>query len=536
MSRRLKSSVQVALARSVAAAKAAAAAELVDSRGRRIGQARGEYDFTRETNVAGGRKRRPARVETREEDEILRPRHRLGAANLTRDIVRNSPQARGMAKTMRINVVGSYGKLRFNQTGGWYAAAQRWFNSVWARRADYLDGASFREILQLVVYAVSHEGDFVAIFDDGILSGRRGGTGKLAFFESDQICNLSVRDFAPYQERGYSQCAGVIRDRYGRECGVICSRHRGQVETARAEALVLTRDPDAPFASVPWVHVRRKFRLRQGRGIGDAVTALQTVLDSYEMLGYEMQTAKMAASRYATVYEAEPAPADPKGFAELETEAEIAAAEDTPIAEETEEDAADALELYTGANVDYLNAGDRVEFDPTNRPNSQLEPFLDYTTDVAGQSHGLAHAYARMRADTSYTAFRGDMVMTWMCFADFQQFLEDSFSDWAAVQAIHYGVRGGAIDPAPEGWEEYIAWQYPTMPAVDEAKEQKALAQKQKNGLVLFREQIGPHWREHFRDLAEEITLARELGLPLSMFETKSGGVEDGPPENQTEE
>ncbi len=493
---------------------------------------RQQYDVvSAQRNPAGGRKRRQGRIETKDEDGIFQPRHRLIGANLVRDTLRNAPQARGMAKTLRVNVVGNFGKLRFQTSGEWYRSAQDWFNGKWGRTADFLDNSSWRECLQLVVYAISHEGDFVCIFDDGILSGIPGGTGKLAFFEGDQICNLTDRDFKPFSARGYTQSAGIIRDRLGREVGVICTRNRGQVETPMKEALILTRNPDAPFASVPWVFVRRKFRLRQGRGTGDALTSLQTVIDSYEMLGYEMQTAKAAASRYATVFESDSAAGEPEGFAELEGvpgeegTAPTAKTDADPLPEELEP-SAQALERYTGGNVDYLGHDDKIEFDPANRPNSQLEPFLDYTTDVAGSAHGLAHAYARNRADTSYTAFRGDMVMTWMCFTDFQQFIEDGFSDWAAVNAIRWALRRNMIPgPAPEGWEGKIAWQYPRMPAVDEAKEQRAKREKFKNGLTRFREEIGPNWREHMDDLAEEIAYAREKNLPLSIFETASGGA-----------
>lgn len=496
---------------------------------------RAQYDVTASpTNQAGGRKRRQARIETGGEEQILPPRQRLQALNLVRDAVRNMPQARGLAKTMRVNVVGSYGKLRFNATGAFFDAAQTWFNSVWSRAVDFLDGTSWRECLQLVVYAIAHEGDFVAVFDDGVLSGRPGGTGRLVFFETDQICNLTESDFAPFKAAGLTQASGVVCDRYGRQVAVICTRHRGVTETARKDAMILTRDPDAPQDAVNWVHVRRKFRLRQGRGVGDAVTAMQTMHDSHEILGYELQTTKLAASRYATVYEKDSSESDePAGFADLAAAADEVPSTAAPAeltADEADQVAADALERYTGGNVDYMQAGDKVEFDPANRPNNNLAPFLDYTCDVSGAAHGMAHAFARMRADTSYTAFRGDMCMTWMTFTDFQQFLEDSFSDWGAIRAIRWGMARGYITvPAPAGWEASIAWQYPKMPAVDEQKEQAATAQKLKNGLALYRELIGPHWREHFKQLGEEIRQARADGIPLSLLETVAGAPAGAP-------
>ena len=490
---------------------------------------RAEYDFTRQHNDDGGRKRRQARIETGPEESILRPYNRRQAVNLARDMVRNNPQSRGLTKTLRTNIVGDYGKLIFNNTGDWYTNAQKWFNDTWSHAADFRDNSTFRECLQLVVYALTHEGDFVAVFDDGIITGGIG-TGKLLFFEADQICNLDVNDFAPFKANGFRQDSGIIYDRYGRIVGVIVSHKRGVESVMLSECWVLTQDPDS--RDLPsWRFVRRKFRLIQSRGSADAIPAMQTTIDGYEILGYEMQTAKKACARYASVIEPEDdeSGVTPTGFADLEIDGETVDPNQTPE-EDEDEISAERLEHYTGGNTDYLPKGSQVIFDPTNRPNANLSTFLDYTNDLSGGAHGMAHAYARGRADTSYTAFRGDMVMTWMTFKDFQQFLEDDFSDWAGVKAIKWGIANGEVDPPPvnEQWESATAWQYPTMPAVDEQKEQGALTQKFKNGQTTFRKTLGPQWKEILTQYSEEIEFARGLKLPLSIFETVAGAPAGG--------
>lgn len=485
-----------------------------------------QYDFADSRNAAGGRKRRQARIETGEEEKILSPWIRKQGINLARDMVRNNPQSRGLTKTLRTNIVGDYGKLVFNETGEWYAAAQRWFNEVWARSADFRDGSTFRECLQLIVYAVTHEGDFVAVFDDGLITGGKG-TGKMLFFEADQICELDENDFAPFAARGFRQDSGIIFDKYGRISGVIVTRCRGASSVKLSDAWILSHNPSS--RTLPsWRFVRRKFRLVQARGSADAIPATQTVVDGYEMLGYEMQTAKKAAARYAYVKEPKDESGDiPTGFGDISVNGETLSTDPTPE-EEEEEFEAQRLELYTGGNTDYVPAGTEITFDPTNRPNVNIQTFLDYTNDLTGGSHGLAHAYSRMRADTSYTAFRGDMVMTWMTFKDFQQFLEDGFSDWAAAKVIGWAISTGELQPpAVDDWAASIAWQYPTMPSVDEQKEQSALAQKLKNGQTTFRKLLGPSWREQLEQFAEEIAYARKLNLPLSIFETVAGAKAD---------
>lgn len=508
------------------------------------------YDFGAELNERGGRQRRMSRIETQGENDILRPTLRLRGINLARDMLRNNPQFRGMARTMRANIVGDYGKLRFRESGGWYEAAQTWFNSLWARHADFIDGSTWRECLQLAAVAVETEGDFVAVFDDGILTGGTG-TGRLRFFEGDQICNLDDASFGEYSARGWTQNSGVLYDKFGRVVGVVVTSRRGLDCVPAADAFVLTRDPDAED-DPNWVLVLRKFRLAQTRGSASAIPALQTIIDSYEMLGYELLTAKQGASRYAlvTMPQNDSGVAVPAGFDDVDggTGGEggsgnadgadaNANADGETGADNSDDFHADALEEWSGANTDYAPFGTQITFDPANRPNSNMPGFLDYTTDVAGSALGMGHAYSRLRADTSYTAFRGDMVMTWMSFRDFQQFLEDSFSDWAARCAIRHGMETGAIPAAaPEGWEGEIAWQYPRMPSVDEQKEQAALQLKLKNGLTTFRDILGPSWREQLTQFAEEIDFARKLNLPLSVLESLPGGMGAAQPQQDTED
>ena len=219
------------------------------------------YDFAEPFNAAGGRKRRPPRIEYKgEESEQLTPHRRLQGVDLARNMVRNDSQTRGLVRQIRSNVVGDFGKLIFSESGRWYDAARTVFRE-WSRHADYIDGASWRETLQLVAYAIAMEGDCVVLYDEGQLTG----SGKLLLFEADQICNLdaaSWKEFAVGPRRRWRQCSGVLLDGWGRKAGVVCSRYRGRTETPRKDAFVLVCDPADPDAA-PWRHVTRKFRLRQ---------------------------------------------------------------------------------------------------------------------------------------------------------------------------------------------------------------------------------------------------------------------------------
>ena len=494
----------------------------------------GVYDFqTRGTNPGGGRIRRAPNPERKEEEALALPWERNTGVALVRDLLRNAPQARGLAKTLRVNTVGPLGKLVFRADGDWFAAAAKYFNDTWGRHADFVDGSTWRESLQLAISAVAFEGDFVAVFDDGALSGGAG-TGRVAFFESDQICNLAAADFAPYAARGLSQVSGVIFDKLGRKCGVIVSRERGLNETRAENALVLACDPDDPDAA-PWRHVSRKFRLRQLRGTPEAFAAAPVIADNHEMFEMERIAAKQNSSRPATVLMETPDEADDEGLdvnpgATLSKLAAADAATDAATdsaAAENDGPALPALEK-SGVGVDYVEGVRDIKYKDPSTPNSNLEPFIKFGMDMAGMALGIGHSQATFRTDSSYTAFRGDLAMTWATFADNQQFIEDAFSDWIAAKAIAHGVAVGALDPPPvEDWAASIAWIYPHAPSVDETKSVAAFRDGIASGMTTFQDRFGPNWRAHLQQLADEQAEIARLGLRLSQWPASGGGFAD---------
>jgi hypothetical protein len=154
-----------------------------------------------------------------------------------------------------------------------------------------------------------------------------------------------------------------------------------------------------------------------------------------------------------------------------------------------------------------------------------MAEFIEAVLCHAGAAFGLARAYACLRADTSYTAFRGDMIMSWQgAFFPMQKWLERSFADWVAVKALRWAMRRNLIKTLPAGWEQSLSWRWPRMPEVQVDTAQNAIALALKNGTTDFAQEIGPDWKQHFDSLAEQIAYARAKGIPLSVMEMKSGG------------
>ena len=502
------------------------------------------YDFAEPFNAAGGRKRRPPRIEYKgEESEQLTPHRRLQGVDLARNMVRNDSQTRGLVRQIRSNVVGDFGKLIFSESGDWFDQARRVFRD-WSRHADYIDGSSWREMLQLVAYAIAMEGDCVVLFDDGQLTG----SGKLLFFEADQICNLdaaSWKEFARGPRRRWRQCSGVLLDGWGRKAGVVCSRYRGRTETPAKDAFVLTCDPADPDAA-NWRHVTRKFRLRQLRGSADALASLTTVQDAAEMMSYELQSAKRGASHYAFIRLKTPE-VQPEDVAELPSPETIAggtSTDSTPAGTAAAASAASAgdddeppempganLAKITGGQMDYGEGVEGVDWDPATRPSEKVTDFLEFSARLAGRAHGLNSSYALGRADGSYSAARMDLVMSWVVFRDAQQFLEDSLADWVAVRVIERAVAIGELPPPPADWTERIRWQWPRMPAIDEGKEQQALTLRLKNGDASPQEVFGPGWRERLQQRADFDAECRRLGITLAFQEVTPGATTAAPAE-----
>jgi capsid protein len=335
---------------------------------------------------------------------------------------------------------------------------------------------------------------------------------------------------------------------------VIVSRHRGETEIAYKDALVLLLDPDDPDAA-PWRHVTRKFRLRQLRGSADALPSIATVQDALEMTDYELQSAKRAASHYAAAI-AKDAPVQPVDMAALPKPEDLAQAVADAAAASAPDPATASAPLPPGAvdddagsgasrsNLARLSGGqfdlwdgiEKIEWDPATRPSDRVVEFLEYATRLAGRAHGLNASYASGRAEGSYTAFRGDLTMSWTTFRDNQQALEDCFSDWVARHVLGRAIELGEIKGTPPaGWETKIRWTYPTMPAVDEEKKQRADLAKLRNGTTTLRDILGPAWRTIVRQRAEERKFCASLGLVLAQDETTPGSAVAAPASTPTE-
>ena len=473
-----------------------------------------KYDATRPTV-----KRRQPVIERGNEDRIYSMRERGKGVNIGRDLERNYAPAKGIIHQFKVNVVGSLGKLQVNIKDG--EDAGKWFNSDWSKDCDYRDDVHFSTNCQNVVASVMREGDLLAYVDDGLIED----SGKLVHWEADQIIPLSEK--ALLDAKGYTKATqenGILRGKWGKVLAYVCSGKRGlTVIDDVKDALILKRE-SARLVKNPW-------RLNQGRGIPTILTSATNFQDLYEILSKELQSAKVAAGSYANVERADavtdwddPA-SNPEHLPENTGKTALEVAGESANDKDSTDPNYDRLDSYTGGYVDYLVKGDKINIPDIKRPNVHLMEFCEVVLGHAGASVGLARAYTLLKADSSYTSFRGDMILSWVTFYAMQKWLERSYADWVARKVLTWAQRKKKIKPLAKGWEQTISWLWPDMPAVDELKEEQGKAQAIKNGTTDYSKLLGPDWRKKLKALADQLDFARDLALPLSAFEQKSGGA-----------
>jgi capsid protein len=472
-----------------------------------------------DTNRNTGQRRQP-RIEMTNESGILNARTRLQIINLCRDTERNSSIAKSMIRQFKINVVGELAKLQLNTDSEEInRTVNTWFNSVYSNNCDSHGFQHWTDILKNTLAAVIREGDFVITVDT---FNRR--DGKIVIFEADQIVNMSKKDWDAKEKftkdmlssENVSQEDGIVYDSWGRELAYIVTGKRG---TTMQDAENLTILP-AEQARL----VRNTFRPNQGRGNGEFFSVVADIEDIYEMRGKEIQTAKVGATFAAIVKKTDAI--EDAAFRGGEIPEELyELPDDTPIVE-TPQKQYESLGMLEGGATEYMEPGEEFDIVDFDRPNVKMQEFYERVAQGAGAALGLAKAYTRLEAYNSYTAFRGEMVMTWQTFYSWQKFIERNICDFVAEKAIPLAIENGELNVnLPDGWERMISWSFPYMPQVDPIKDNQGWSGAIKEGFLGYQDKLGPNWKAILTNYSNALKEAAALGFNLTAFETKTGGI-----------
>ena len=482
--------------------------------------------------------RRAAMVETSGEDKQLSPTQRNQLVNLSRDMMRNAPERVSQDQQLRVNTVGCEGgKLYASFPEGYGAAADdvmHYFNKVWATKAEFTFRKNFNWILKTALTAQDVGGNVVLVFDDGILTGGKG-TGRVRGFEADEIAEIPQVEFEKRFPKSWTQSRGFIYNDCGMFCGLFASTsQRGRaVFDPSAGFLTLRLDPFDDEATPNFILLGDMRRFNQGRAVSPLVSALTALVDLHETVASEAQAAKLNAQMVGQILESESADVDDDdtpGFDDREI------ADATQAAPETVKFTTKELKAI-GAHFDKMPPGLKCELLDTKRPNLNIIAYVEHVTGVIGATRGLARVYATLKAQTSYTAFRGEQAISEQSFREGRKEMERNVCDPIARLVIARAVRLGLIEAElPEHWEEMLAWTWPKMIEVNEKDAQSALKMKLENGVTSLTRELGPGEME--RILAErkrEKLLFDNAGLIYPGTVTVSGeiaGTGDGDEDN----
>jgi len=464
---------------------------------------------------------RPLHVETGPEESIFRPMGRLFLINQARELVRNSSYCRHLIRTMRNLVIGAHGGRLVMTTGdaAFDSDVSDYFNSDWARDCDSRRKMHFNHFLKLALSGGMRDGDRLTAFDDFFLN-----TGKLWSWESDKICNLDPGDFKARFPSSWKQIDGAVIDQYGRVQGWIVTAKPGRTAVPISEATFIPSTVGL-YLGAPDEEERED----QYRAVSMFSPIVREIWCIYQMRGRELEAAKAAGSTGAIVKSAENWK-DALGEASTVDES----SPDEDLLEESDnnpETPARPKRRYRNLEdfatfTEYLEPDDSIEFPDTKRPNLNVSAFYENIGIQAGTSFGLYSCFSTGKVSTSWTAFRGEIVLSWLNVASVQKHLERTQCDPIGAKVIGRALETPGVlktNAAPANWQRKMKWLWPDPPEANPVDEANAKITKLKGGLLDFSEILGPNWREKIKKLGEQFEAMREENLPLSYFETKAG-------------
>ena len=477
-------------------------------------------------------------------------RNRLIA--LARNAERNSDKLEGIIRQLELNVIGVEGGKavftfpdEFKDEGDKIQVAF----AKWARAAEYFDDFNLQKVLKLVLRTLLIGGDCVLVFDWDVTDSS---TGQIISFEPDCIGDLEDGEFKKHFPK-YRQYQGIIKNEAGKTVGVVCSwSERGQTEYRLTDehgnraAWTMIKPAGVAWEDCPFTIVRTVARFNQMRGMSRLWSGLGTVVDLSDLQGYEVQTAKKNSQTIAQVLQQAE---DDEGelSEEMDPDAEAPVVDDAdgePGAEgeAVKDDDAEQIPLDldeiegAGCIYDVMPPGVKMELLDTKHPNNNLIEFSKWLHGGVAFAVGLGNVHASGKADSSYSAAMAELLISSREFRDEFHELEVSVLDWVLSNWSRKAQAEGLIaddSKLPPDWRHAcVTWQQPLERTIDPVKEQNALSIGLKNGTILYRDKLGPDWKNKILSFADEVKFFKDNKLPHPAFETISGSVvsvdEDG--------
>ena len=468
-------------------------------------------------------------------------RNRLIA--LARNVARNSVALEACIRQLEQNIVGPKGgQAVFSFPENRQAAGKTIHRAFanWAQTAEYYDDQSLNSLLKLCLRTLLLGGDLALVFDWGVVQD----TGKIIAFDPDCIGNISEGEFKAAFGNRYTQHQGILKNRYGQTCGVICSMsQRGQTEfrlfnpDGSRAAWTLVKPAGTSWIDSRFTLIRDLHQINGMRGASSLWSGLGTISDDADLRNYEIQTAKKNSQIFGQVTQSGDTATN---------EAEIAAAYDPDaigpevIGDETDADnpVAEAMEQehlnldivnHASAIVDVMPENTKMEIFDTKRPNTNLVEFSRWLIGGAAWAGGLSKLYSTGESTASYSASMAEMILANQTFQCEWKKLETQCLDWALMQWSRRAQARGEIpqdSELPEDWRRTcVRFMEPQQKALNPVDDANATTIALRNLTTSYHEKLGADWKDKLKQIGEEIAWAKENGIPDPRLQTTSGAI-----------
>lgn len=494
-------------------------------------------------NVVSGshtRLRERAGIEHGGEDDALTTALRDQFINLGRNAVRNNETLNGILEQFRLNGIGiEGGKAYFDFPDEYEAGARKLKRafSHWCSSCEFFDDLSLRDTLGIVLQTLLVCGECALVFDDG----RIDGSGRVLVFEPDSIINYP-KDLFAKRFPAYTQYKGKIRTKSGVLVGItVSSSERGKDEAEDPDHLLFfTKEPHENPLDVDWMLLGPRWRSNQGSSTPPIAAPLASLMDTADLLGFEKEAAKHNSQMYAQLVQtgtdnsaADEILGDPSltaGAGDMSGDSGDDLAAAAVEAQDIQPEAVSFQELERcGAFYDIMPENAKLELMDTKHPNPNMNEFIRQVECRGGWSLGLCKCFVTGEVDSSFSGYRGMMLMTWPVFQKWQKILERAcdwvFRCWWRFYVEKLGVVKFGPGELPEDFLDRVRWFWPRMREVNPVDMQNAYNSGLKNGTIGIDEIIGPDWKEKLRERAAQKRFFEENGLLHPASETVSGQI-----------
>lgn len=424
----------------------------------------------------------------------------LRALAIARDLQRNHTHVAGLLKQIDYQVVGTLPQMILStDRPEWDRAAERWFNRTWAKRADDKYNRHLRDLNGLALRTVKRDGDVLMWFNRD--------TGRLRFFEYDQVAELTKDDFEKWQdEQGASdliQERGTVVNSSGRVLGWFASSKYGERHLSLEDASFLsTTDATLLYDPSRYNMTRGQSELLSGAGLMQDLRECR----QHTLTGYKLQATMPMVIKSK----------DSDIIPQVRRRDEYPNNNDNNHnnLEDGRPQNYDNLERISGGNIEYLDPEDTVENISVNALPDNYEAFYNHGIDAFAYSLGHSPMFAKATTKTSFSAARAEIIIDQNTNEIDRFWLLNYVMDWQIEKSLRWAMEEGQIEFRDDSdWVDRWEYDVKQEKSIDPNKTIKSNTEALQSGQMSYKDLLGADWERKLEEIGDGLERAKELGI-----------------------